>query len=58
MVHIKELLLLIGKNSPCGGNGFPLSRHSCFHSCGDGVINNNNDNNNDDDDDDDDDSFE
>ena len=25
MVHIKEPLLLIGKSSPCGGNGFPLS---------------------------------
>ena len=25
MVHIKELLLLIGKRSPCGGSGFPLS---------------------------------
>ena len=26
MVHIKEPLLLIGKSSPCGGSGFPLSR--------------------------------
>ena len=25
MVHIKEPLLLIGKNSPCGGSMFPLS---------------------------------
>ena len=25
MVHIKESLLLIGKSSSCGGNGFPLS---------------------------------
>ena len=25
MVHIKEPLLLIGKNSPYGGSGFPLS---------------------------------
>ena len=25
MVHIKEPLLLIGKSSPCGGSGFPLS---------------------------------
>ena len=25
MVHIKEPLLLIGKNSPCGGSGFPLN---------------------------------
>ena len=24
MVHIKELLLLIEKSSPCGGSGFPL----------------------------------
>ena len=24
MVHIKERLLLIEKNSPCGGSGFPL----------------------------------
>ena len=25
MVHIKELLLLIGKSSLCGGSGFPFS---------------------------------
>ena len=25
MVHIKEPLLLIGKSSPSGGSGFPLS---------------------------------
>ena len=25
MVHIKEPLLLIGKGSPCGGSGLPLS---------------------------------
>ena len=25
VVHIKEPLLLIGKSSPCGGSGFPLS---------------------------------
>ena len=25
MVYIKELLLLIGKSSPCGGTRFPLS---------------------------------
>ena len=25
MGHIKEPLLLIGKSSPCGGSGFPLS---------------------------------
>ena len=25
MMHIKELLLLAGKSSPCGGNRFPLS---------------------------------
>ena len=26
MVHIKEPLLLIGKSSPCGSSGFPLSQ--------------------------------
>ena len=25
IVHIKEPLLLIGKSSPCGGSGFPVS---------------------------------
>ena len=25
IVHVKEPLLLIGKSSPCGGSGFPLS---------------------------------
>ena len=25
MMHIKELLLLIGKSNPCGGSRFPLS---------------------------------
>ena len=25
MMHIKEHLLFIGKSSPCGGSGFPLS---------------------------------
>ena len=25
VMHIKEPLLLIGKSSPCGGSGFPLS---------------------------------
>ena len=25
MMHTKEPLLLIGKSSPCGGSGFPLS---------------------------------
>ena len=25
MIHIKESLLLNGKSSPCGGNGFHLS---------------------------------
>ena len=25
IMHIKELLLLIGKSSSCGGSGFPLS---------------------------------
>ena len=24
IMHIKEPLLLIGKNNPCGGSGFPL----------------------------------
>ena len=27
MVHKKELWLLIGKSSPCGSSGFPLSRY-------------------------------
>ena len=33
MVHIKELLLLIGKSSLCGGSGFPfsLSEWSLLH---------------------------
>ena len=30
MVHIKEPLLLIGKSSPCGGSGFPLSLSEWF----------------------------
>ena len=25
MMHIKEPLQLIGKSSPCGGSGFPVS---------------------------------
>ena len=25
MMHITQSLLLIGKSSPCGGSGFPLS---------------------------------
>ena len=25
MMYIKEPLLLIGKSSPCGGSGFPLT---------------------------------
>ena len=25
MMHLKEPLLIIGKSSPCGGSGFPLS---------------------------------
>ena len=25
LVHIKEPFLIIGKSSPCGGSGFPLS---------------------------------
>ena len=27
MMHIKELLLLIEKSSPCGGSGLSLSRY-------------------------------
>ena len=30
MVHIKEPLLLIGRSSPCGGSGFPLSPSEWF----------------------------
>ena len=30
MMHIKEPLLLIGKSSPCGGSGFPLSLSEWF----------------------------
>ena len=30
MVHIKEPLLLIGRSSPCGGSGFPLSQSEWF----------------------------
>ena len=30
MVHIKVPLLLIGKSSPCGGSGFPLSLSKWF----------------------------
>ena len=30
MVHIKETLLLIGKNSPCDGSGFPLSQSEWY----------------------------
>ena len=30
MVHIKEPLLLIGKSSPRGGSGFPLSLSQCL----------------------------
>ena len=33
MVHIKEPLLLIRKNSPCGGSGFPLSLSEWFFRC-------------------------
>ena len=29
MMNIKEPLLLIGKSSPCGGSGFPLSLSEC-----------------------------
>ena len=30
MVHIKGLLLLIDKSSPCGGSGFPFSLSECL----------------------------
>ena len=30
MMHIKEPLLLIGKNSPCGCSGYPLSLYDWF----------------------------
>ena len=30
MVHIKEPLLLIGKSSPCGGSGFPISLYMWY----------------------------
>ena len=30
MMYIKEPLLLIGKSSPCGGCGFPLSLYEWF----------------------------
>ena len=30
MMHIKEPLLLIGKSSPCGGSGVPLSLYEWF----------------------------
>ena len=30
MVHIKDTLLLIGRSSPCGGSGFPLSLSEWF----------------------------
>ena len=30
MMHIKEPLLLIGKSSPCGGSGFPISLSEWF----------------------------
>ena len=31
MMHIKEPLLLIGKSSPCGGSGIPLSLSGIIH---------------------------
>ena len=31
MMHTKEPLLLIGKSSPCGGSGFPLSLFKWFY---------------------------
>ena len=29
ILHTKEPLVLIGKSSPCGGSGFPLSLFEC-----------------------------
>ena len=38
MVHIKESLLLIGKSSPCGGSGFPLSLFEYSFTMFDAII--------------------
>ena len=37
MMHIKEPLLLIGKSSPCGGSGFPLSLSEWFFTMSDAI---------------------
>ena len=37
MVHIKEPLLLIGKNSQCGGSGFPLSIRMVLNHMSDAI---------------------
>ena len=37
MMHIKEPLLLIGKNSPCGGSGFSLSLYVVFYYMSDAI---------------------
>ena len=37
MVHIKEPLLLIKKNSPCGGSGFPLSLYVVIYHMSDAI---------------------
>ena len=37
MVHIKEPLLLIGKSSPCGGSGFPLSLSVVLYHMSDAI---------------------
>ena len=42
MVHIKEPFLLIGKSSPCGSSGFPLSlseKYNCKIKCVECVVN-------------------
>ena len=40
MMHIKELLLLIGKSSPCGSCGFPLSLSELLWKEGNVLFNN------------------
>ena len=37
MVHIKEPLLLIGKSSPCGGSGFPLTIRVVLYHMSDAI---------------------
>ena len=38
MVHIKAPLLLIGKSSPCGGSGFPLSLSVVLYHMSDAIL--------------------